>query len=201
VNRRPRSSAHPLDDAGRELAGDPRHVDFARRLANRYAGRRPRLADDIESAAMMGLVDAARTFDRGRGRKFTSHAYRRIIGEIQDCIRMSQAQGFRRTGESAPTTASFSALIAGSSGLDIGCIAEAGEDPVGWAEESVDAVRGMLAPLPAHVRRAMFLLYAEAPGGRNRVARKLGVSKSYVYQLKAAGLAELRRMSAAEALS
>jgi RNA polymerase sigma factor for flagellar operon FliA len=60
------------------------HLPLARRIASAMARRLPMPRDDIESAAMLGLVQAARDFDVGKGAAFNVYADRRIRGAIQD---------------------------------------------------------------------------------------------------------------------
>jgi RNA polymerase sigma factor for flagellar operon FliA len=45
--------------------------------------------DELESAAELGLVDAARSFDSSRGVQFKTYAYYRIRGAVYDSIRKS----------------------------------------------------------------------------------------------------------------
>ena len=56
-------------------------------LARRVPGHVNR--DDLESAAMLGLAQAARTFDPGRGVSFEHHAATRIRGALLDELRGS----------------------------------------------------------------------------------------------------------------
>ena len=59
------------------------HVGLARRLARRYAhGGREEL-EELEQVAAVGLVQAARRFDRSRGTAFSSFAVPTIIGELR----------------------------------------------------------------------------------------------------------------------
>lgn len=60
------------------------HLPLARRIAASMARRMPLPLDDVESAAMLGLVHAARDFDASRGAPFAAYADRRIRGAIQD---------------------------------------------------------------------------------------------------------------------
>jgi RNA polymerase sigma factor FliA len=41
-------------------------------------------ADDLEQDAALGVVQAARSFDSGRGNRFATHAYRRARGAVLD---------------------------------------------------------------------------------------------------------------------
>lgn len=183
----------PLGPEARALAGHPRHVAFARAMARKLARRRPRMLEEFESAALLALVESARTFDPARGRKFTGHAYRRILGAIQDLGRSQQLLGYRRGTGPAPEVRPVSWVLDGEDDRpDSWRAAPSGEGPVGWEAESIDAVRGLLAPLPVHVRRAMFLVYTEAKGTKAHAARKLGVCSSHVSQLHQVGLEMLR---------
>lgn len=65
------------------------HMPVARHLATKYLRKLPKHmeADDVISAAYIGLVQAAHAFDPARGFKFTTFAKRRIIGAIIDDLR------------------------------------------------------------------------------------------------------------------
>lgn len=87
-------------DLAAAYAGFARHV--ARKLAPRATGgvETPSggwgvtaLADELESAAGLGLVDAARSYDPSRGVKFATFARMRIHGAIRDACR---SEGKRR---------------------------------------------------------------------------------------------------------
>jgi RNA polymerase sigma-B factor len=58
------------------------HLGLARRLAWRYAGR-GELMDDLIQVANVGLVSAARRYDRRRGIAFDAYASRVITGELK----------------------------------------------------------------------------------------------------------------------
>ena len=66
----------PLTPAARALAADPANLEFARRLARKLAAKARSRADHYmtESAAILGLVHAARAFDPARGVKFRTFA-------------------------------------------------------------------------------------------------------------------------------
>jgi RNA polymerase sigma-B factor len=59
-----------------------RFIPFARRLALRYAHSREPL-DDLVQVACVGLLNALRRFEPGRGKKFTSYAAPTILGELK----------------------------------------------------------------------------------------------------------------------
>jgi RNA polymerase sigma factor for flagellar operon FliA len=65
------------------------HVDMARRIAGRVARRVPDWiqADDLVSAALIGLTEAAERFDAAQGMPFVAFAERRIRGAVLDELR------------------------------------------------------------------------------------------------------------------
>lgn len=69
------------------------HLGYATTVAEIYSARR-RLygpeAEDVRSAAYLGLVQAAQSFDPGRGLKFVTLAQKRIHGAIIDGFRQER---------------------------------------------------------------------------------------------------------------
>jgi RNA polymerase sigma factor for flagellar operon FliA len=67
------------------------HVEMARRLARKVARRVPRsiLRDELESAALLGLTEAAVRYDPHRGEPFVAYAAKRVRGAILDELRRS----------------------------------------------------------------------------------------------------------------
>ncbi len=67
------------------------HLPLVRHAVAEVVGRVPRHVsrDDLESAAMLGLAQAARTFDPGRGIAFERHAGNRVRGALLDELRGS----------------------------------------------------------------------------------------------------------------
>jgi RNA polymerase sigma factor for flagellar operon FliA len=65
------------------------HVPMARRLARKIARRVPRSfgREDLESAALLGLTEAAQRFDAGRGEPFVAFAAKRVRGAVLDELR------------------------------------------------------------------------------------------------------------------
>jgi RNA polymerase sigma factor FliA len=64
------------------------NINMARRIAAMLARRLPPgLADDVQSAALLGLVEAARRFHPGRGDSFPAFAAKRVRGAILDELR------------------------------------------------------------------------------------------------------------------
>src|SRR5438105_2456562 len=59
-----------------------RHVEFVRRLAQRYARRGEQL-DDLTQVGCVGLIKAIDRFDGGFGASLTTYAAPNILGEIK----------------------------------------------------------------------------------------------------------------------
>ena len=78
----------PSGAAPGELSVIERHeliesaMPLARRLARRFASRSPS-RDDVEQAALAGLVAAANRYDPNLGVPFTAFAIRTIVGELK----------------------------------------------------------------------------------------------------------------------
>lgn len=65
------------------------HLEFVRQVHGRLLARLPPGVDaeNLESAGILGLVEAARQFDPGRGTAFKTYAYPRIRGAMVDELR------------------------------------------------------------------------------------------------------------------
>lgn len=189
----------PISDAARDLAADQRHLALARRIASHWAARLPRMAEEFESAALLGLVEAARSFDPSRGLKFITYATHRIVGAIKDAGREELPKGFRRSGgEGVPGVVSISLAIESDQGTveTIANRLDCGYGPVGWEAESIDAVEGLIRGLPPKVKAAMRIIYTDGPGGQVHAYRKLGVSESRASQLHSQRIAMLQEQHA-----
>ncbi len=70
------------------------HLNLAREIAYRYRQGKPRsvLLEDLTGAAMIGLCEAALRYDPSRG-KFSTFAYRRILGACLDEMRRALGRG------------------------------------------------------------------------------------------------------------
>lgn len=148
----------PPDPAA--LAADPELVRLARRVGRSMA-RRMGLdaeADDLESAALLGLAEAARSFDpaNAAGATFKTHATNRVRGAVLDEVRRLGGGGFgggrtlARRRASIPVLSLDAPRAGGDSTPRVGKVATLGEAvpsgelPVGWELESEDEVRSML---------------------------------------------------------
>lgn len=104
----------PLTDEQRGLA--ERHVNLAWSIVESKAWKYPRRRDEIESAAMYGLLKAARSFDPGAGVEFCRLAGKTIRGQIKDCRREWQPKGFKNQTDHdlLPKVLSFDELTDGA---------------------------------------------------------------------------------------
>ncbi len=74
-------------------------IPFVEHLARRVAATMPHSIDvgDLVQDGVIGLIDAARRFDEGRGIKFETFAERRIRGAMIDALRKDAwPRGVRR---------------------------------------------------------------------------------------------------------
>lgn len=83
------ASARPRDRFARiRSALVSQNIDLAHRIAGRMARRIPaHLSDDVHSAALLGLVEAASRFHPGRGESFAAFAAKRVRGAVLDELR------------------------------------------------------------------------------------------------------------------
>jgi RNA polymerase sigma factor (sigma-70 family) len=168
------------------------HLEFARTIARQYARRCPRLADDFEGAAMIGLWDAARKFDPGRGCRFTTYAGNRIAGAVLDFARGECPVGSRRAAGKAFRRRT------------VGLVTDRHADDPAWEPayeprpygEDADAVWELTRGLTRREREVVAAVY----GGRSgaEVARGLGLHPSRVTQILAAAVRFLRSRSSTE---
>lgn len=130
------------------------NVRLAYHVAAPFARRHPEIADDIESAALLGLLKAARGFDPDRGVRFASYAGTAIRRAICRTVRVELRH--RRRYQQID--------VAGSGGESVPLVeltAAAGPEPGEAVERADEAVhvRAVLASLPSL--------------GRDRVERRL----------------------------
>ncbi len=98
-----------------------RHRVLAYVLAKKYHRRVRHLIsrDELNGAALVGLWRAARTFDAGRGVRFTTHAWRNIRGEMCDWLRkIDPATRGQRRGGCFPEHVRWTAAAAECVGAD-----------------------------------------------------------------------------------
>lgn len=77
---------NPLTDSQRDIAGSAPALALAAALSARYRRRYRQCGDCIDSAALLGLCEAAARFDPARGVLFTTFARPRVEGCIMDAV-------------------------------------------------------------------------------------------------------------------
>jgi RNA polymerase sigma factor (sigma-70 family) len=156
------------------------HLPLAKKVAAAMARRMPLPREDIESAAMLGLVQAARAYDATRG-SFEGFATVRIRGAIQDEARAVDPLGREhrkavkagRPGAHAPVHVDIHDVATQVSG-------EVGSTVAEWT--SAQHLREMLRHLPKRLQvvvRRSFLDEATL----SEIGDELGVTESRACQL------------------
>jgi hypothetical protein len=185
--------AAPADDRGPAALAEA-HFRWALDVARGFARRRPRLSDDIESAALLGLWRAALAFDPSRGPGFKAAAYRRVVGAVIDCLRMSRPLGYRGRPGRAPGGGGGPAVrhLSGARGERIGGLAVADgfalipddAPPVGWEAEYHDDVEAVARRLPGRRGALVRRLYLHADTAtREAAGRAVGLHRTRADQI------------------
>ncbi len=206
------------------------HRSYARALAADILRSMPPQVerDDLESAAELGLVDAARNFDPSRGVQFKTFAYYRIRGAVYDAIRkmmwfsrsahgsyrfeaaaneyMGEYSDSPRTtadaGDEAnaiaDTLTSCYMLSLEAGGVRISRAAVSSTEQRLIDEERSALLRRALSSLPEKHRQVLIGYYFEDLN-LEEVGARLGLSKSWVCRIHAKAL-ELLRTAVSEML-
>ena len=167
----------------------PEAMELAMAVAATYARKVRYLADEIESAAMVGLAEAWHSYDPGRGVMFAAYAQTRIRGAIADCLRSWGLAGYRRhRADGAPEVMPLSDVADE-------CVFHADELPVGWELESIDAVHALTETLPQRQRGVIRHRYTRARyASWKATGRKFGVAENGAQWIARRGFEELRRI-------
>ncbi len=158
----------PLTADQQDLAA--RYLPLARSLSQPFWRAWPSSYEEFDSAACLGLVEAARTFDPTRGVKFGTFVRHRILGSLRDVQRGLMAPRPRRRGKDTP---------AANPPPDVGAELEASDEVV-----------SLLRQLPRRHAAACRGIYLEAKT-QNEVARDLGCSQSRLSVIHRESLAML----------
>lgn len=159
--------------------------------------------DDVESAGLVGLIDAVDRFDPERGVPFEAYAKVRIRGAILDEIRsidhLGRADRRRERAVAASDPASV-ALVAYAATLSLDLLLEDGhpiaiEDDLGtqYDEDDLRArVNSALALLSPRQRELIARYYGESLSLRE-AGERMGISEARACQLHGRAIEILRR--------
>jgi RNA polymerase sigma factor for flagellar operon FliA len=158
--------------------------------------------DDLESAAVIGLIDAVDRYDPDRGVPFEGYAAFRIRGAILDELRQldDRTRGDRRR---ARTVAEDTEPEIGAYGvtLSLDMLLENGDRDWAAADDSGDRyehqdlrlrVESALRCLPPRQREVLVRYYSESLTLRESAA-KMGISEARACQLHGRAIQNLRR--------
>ncbi|MGD9701851.1 MAG: sigma-70 family RNA polymerase sigma factor [Acidimicrobiia bacterium] len=187
---------------------------LARRVVEDVAARVPRSVDrqDLHSAALVGLVNAARIFDPALGVPFDAFARARMRWAVLDELRAHDplSRSERRTATALSAIVGeprdlgavrrcrdrSARLVASDVDREVEALDAA--DPSAVSPEShaierelVEAVRGALVLLPTRCRSVVVAYFIEGRAMRS-IADELGVTPSRVSQLCTEGVRRLR---------
>jgi RNA polymerase sigma factor (sigma-70 family) len=169
--RRSSSRRAPLTPEQQEMA--LKYIPMARAIARPLRLSWPLEEEEFDSAAMLALCEAARSFDPSYNVKFATFARYRILGALRDVQRALVTAGWRLDLENAP---SISSLTCDSE--EHGSVIGSGPDPpVGEELEAVDFVESWLRRLPSKHAAACREIYVNGKT-QGEAAAHLGCSKS-----------------------
>lgn len=197
------------------------HIGFAHAIAAELAGKYPPniTRADLEAAAELGLVQAARSYDPSRSVSFATFAYYRVRGAIFDDVRKSwQASHLKSASDkttseeftgtaphqeaqaswegfedstSFPGSTSFISLSSNHSER----LAAMTESPASHVlrREEFEAIQKALRQLPKRHRFVLRAYYYEELSLVS-IGRQLNLSKSWVSRIHAQALAMVRKI-------
>jgi RNA polymerase sigma factor for flagellar operon FliA len=169
-----------------------RYVPLARALA-----RRVRLvdtpladADDLASAAFLGLIDAVDRFEPGRGVPFEAYASLRIRGSIIDELRRTDERGRSAGPGEKPKTLSLDGLVEEEWCPFLGT--DDGVEDKFEHEDICGRVEGALKVLPPRQREVLARYYSDSLTLRE-AGKRMGISEARACQLHGRAIFNLRR--------
>lgn len=159
-----------LTEAQRRLAED--YIPLARSLARPLKLRFPRSYQELDSASLMALVEAARDFDPARGVSFATFARLRIRGALADVGRSMRLRGIDGPAPLVVALTPYSEHH--------GSVLVASEPPpVGSGLEDLESFERRIRPLPARHREVIRLYYLRGMK-LSEVGQALGLSTARV---------------------
>lgn len=176
------SAALPLTAEQRDLAGAPASLALAKRIARWFGARHAWIADDLQGAALLGLVTAAQRY-RAEVGEFAAFAKPCVAGAVWSEIRIQYQRGFSGArGVTVPVAALPRPLL----------VRDRDAEPVGAAIEVEEAVRNILRYLPQNQREVLTALYLRAGSSPTSIAAERGIALGNVCRAADAGIETLR---------
>jgi RNA polymerase sigma factor for flagellar operon FliA len=177
-------------DAQARVALIERYLPLARALSRRVrmVGSPLSDADDLGSAAVLGLIDAVDRFEPNRGVPFEAYAALRIRGAIIDELRRVDERG--RSAEETPRAVSLDGLVEEEWTRFLAADDEF--DAKFDHEDLCGRVQGALATLPPRQREVLARYYADSLTLREAGLR-MGISEARACQLHGRAIVNLRR--------
>lgn len=197
-----------LGDSASRCALIERYAPMATSVARRMRVPTGALVgrDDIESAALIGLIDAVDRYDPARGVPFEGYAGLRIRGAVLDELRRvdDHTRGERRraridVADTEPEIGAYGLTMSLDLLLESGDRDWAADDETTDRYESQDLrmrVESALKCLPPRQREVLARYYGEALTLRES-AQKMGISEARACQLHGRAIQNLRRELAA----
>jgi RNA polymerase sigma factor (sigma-70 family) len=150
------------------------YLPLARNLAKPFKKAWAPYWDDFESAACLGLVQAAQSYDASKEVEFPTYARRRILGELRDVKRDMQLSGWR--DNQTPPTVEHLGRKTEQGGRVVGTTPDL---PVGTPLQARETVERWLTRLPKLHASVCRLIYLEEMTSRQAGA-VLGRSKTRI---------------------
>lgn len=179
-------------DASARAALIERYMPLARALARRIRVSTPLAdADDMLSAALLGLIDAVDRFEPGRGVPFEAYASLRIRGAMVDELRRVDERGRGADPETNPRAVSLDGLVEEEWQAFLAVSDE-------WLDEEfeLEDLRGRVQiaidNLPPRQREVLARYYADSLTLREAGVR-MGISEARACQLHGRAITNLRR--------
>lgn len=193
-------TATALSPRARTLAAEHRHLVTSVARATRRRLPPQFDLDELESAGALGLVDAARRFNRAIGVPFGAFARQRIRGAILDYLRqLDPLTRTQRRNIAATDDACFDVQLEWvGGGLKTSIEArtpDRGPDVAYAAKDTAARVRAAVDALPTRLRRVVVRRYYDQRTLRS-LKRSMKVGDSRLSQLHTEALRELRQLLA-----
>lgn len=170
------------------------HLPLARSMAAPFTAAYPRWGHDFESAACMGLVEAARYFDPSCNIRFATFARSRIAGSLKDALVHLRRMGLAGASRVAPGQfPGFASLKGEMRGLGPWWLSRPNRressshvDAVSWSSphevDLDDAAEHLLRKLPGRHAQALRIVALEGKT-QAEAARAMGCSSAQISRL------------------